>query len=702
MRGKREGLRQGIMRLAGAGLLAAGLAGADDDLHRFAPQERDGIGFTLDQVTVLGRQQDAGLLPGSVAVVTRETIDQIQPRSTEDVLRRVPGIYVKGEEENAVVVNVGVRGLPAGDYKTLVLEDGVPIQPGIFVGNSRYYNPRIQRMDGVEVLKGAASLRYGPNTIGGVINYLSKTPDDGLAVSGRVGSWNTREATVELGGSTPAGDARFGVIATRARSDGFMDRGYDMTDVMVKTGTAVGGNQFVGVKFLYHETDANISYRGHFPDAYKAGATFNPAPDDWFLTARRALDIVHEWQLGPEVYLQTVAYWSEMNRDYWRYGLVSGTPTTVNADGFRIWNYSDEVQGNNRSFTRHGVDSRLTIGYAALGMIHEAELGVRVMQEEMLDETIQADRATPRHTNQALLRNRLDSADSLALFAQNRFDITDRLSATAGVRVETYEQKRKDRRRGDAGDSSSNTEVMPGIGATYRLAPVAQLFGSVYRAFAPPLVGSVIGVDDAPTDAETSVNIELGMRGGNGRMHVEVTTFQMDFSNQVDPGVSNIRAPNEGSALIQGLEGALGYVIGHGFSVDGNVTWIPTAKFGEDRPGDALKGNRLPYSPEWMANLSLGYQARRLQTALLLNVVDEAYGDGMNVEELTTEKTGTWGGRIPSYATLDLTGRYAVSSTLSVFGAIKNLTDEQTIAGLRQGIYVGPERSFELGATYTF
>jgi Fe(3+) dicitrate transport protein len=195
------------------GMIAAGLplVGAEPS-HVLAP------------VTVLGRQLDAGLLPGSVAVVTAEELLEIQPRSTEDVLRRVPGIYVKGEEENAVVVNVGVRGLPAGDYKTLVLEDGVPVQPGIFVGNSRYYNPRVQRMSGVEVLKGASSLRYGPNTIGGVINYLSKTPADGVSVSGRVGSWNTYASTIELGGRLPEDGPRFGVIATHAISDGFMDK----------------------------------------------------------------------------------------------------------------------------------------------------------------------------------------------------------------------------------------------------------------------------------------------------------------------------------------------------------------------------------------------------------------------------------------------------------------------------------------------
>ena len=656
----------------------------------------------LSPVTVTGRRQDPGLLPGSISVVGREEIDRIQPRSTEDVLRRVPGVYIKGEEENAVVVNAGVRGLPAGDYKTLVLEDGVPIQPGIFVGNSRYYNPRVQRMQGVEVLKGAASLRYGPNTIGGVINYQTRMPEDGVSVTGRVGSWNTREGMIEVGGRNESGDARFGVIATSARSDGFMDKGYDMTDIMVKTETVVGENQIVGVKFLRHETDANISYRGLFPEAYYAGKRFNPAPDDWFLTERTSVDISHDWQINPNMSLQTLVYWSEMNRDYWRFRLNGDNPTTVNAEGFRVWNFSDEVQGNNRAFSRRGFDTRLTLNHGLFGIENEAEVGLRLMDEEMEDVTLRADRTTPRNPSGTPLRNRLDSAESLAVFVQNRFNLSESLAVTAGVRVEAYEQKRKDLRSADGADTFSNTEVMPGLGATYQLRPGAQLFGSVYRAFAPPLVGSVVGVDTPPTDAETSINLEFGVRGGDGRFTYELTVFQMDFDNQVDPGVSGIRDPNEGSALIRGLEAAAGYNFQNGFSLDANATWIPTAQFGEDRPGEALDGNRLPDSAEWVANVSLAYQQGRMQTALLLNYTGETYGDGMNVRELTTDKTGTWGGRMPSHFTLDLTGRYAVTENLSVFGAINNLTDEQYIAGLRQGIYVGPERNFTIGAIYTF
>jgi Fe(3+) dicitrate transport protein len=439
-----------------------------------------------------------------------------------------------------------------------------------------------------------------------------------------------------------------------------------------------------------------------FPDAYKAGAQFNPAPDDWFLTERKAVDITHDWQINPDVSLQTLAFWSDMYRDYWRFQLNSANPTTTNADGYRVWNFSDEVLGNNRSFDRLGLDSRMSISHSTFGIGNEAELGIRLMHEELLDQTVAADRATPRQPNQPLLQDRLDSADSLALYVQNRFDLTDVFTLTAGLRMETYEQKRENRLGAGATDSYSNTELMPGLGATYQVAPAAQVFASVYRAFAPPLVGSVLGSDKPPTKAESSINVELGVRGSSGRVRYEVAAFQIDFANQVEPGVSGIRDPNEGSALIQGLEAGLGYDLGHGFRVDGNFTWIPTAEYGEDRPGEALKGNRLAYSPEWVANLSLAYQIGRLQTGLHFNYTGEVYGDGLNVKELTTESAGTWGGVIPSYYTIDLMGRYVVTSDFSLFGAIKNLTDEQYIAGLRQGIYVGPERSVELGANYRF
>ena len=137
-------------------------------------------------IEVVGKQpEDINRLTGSIVLMDREQIDMIQPLSTEDALRRIPGINIKSEEETSIVSNFGLRGLSASESKSLMLEDGVPVAPGLFIGNERYFNPRIQRVDTIEVLKGSASLRYGPSTIGGVVNYQTKTPTEGLILSVR-------------------------------------------------------------------------------------------------------------------------------------------------------------------------------------------------------------------------------------------------------------------------------------------------------------------------------------------------------------------------------------------------------------------------------------------------------------------------------------------------------------------------------------
>lgn len=635
--------------------------------------------------------------PGSVSIVGPTQIEQIQPLSTEDALRTVPGVHIKREEESGIVANIGIRGLSAADYKSLILEDGVPVAPGLFVGNGRYYNPRIQRMSEIEVLKGAAALRYGPNTIGGVVNYKTKDPIDGFAISGRVGSHQYRETNVEAGTKTPSGDAKVGLFYTRAESDGFQNKGFDMEDLMLKGGMQLGDKQWLGAKFTYHKNDANISYRGLFLGAYKAGAKYNPAPDDYFLTERKSFDLNHLWEINSDVSLSTLVYWSEMNRDYWRFAVNNAASQAAGR-----WVYTNNVAGYNRSFERVGLDSRLTVNHKTFGIGNQAEIGIRIMDEEMVDQQINATRANPR--SGTIGADRVDSAVSYALFVQNRFDVTDRLSITPGLRIENYEQKRRDRRNSANDGRSSNTEYLPGVGATYRLSAEAQLYGSVYKAFSPPLNSqSIVTGVDQQLDAERSNNIEVGVRGRSGNARYEITAFQMDFDNQITPAISGgLTNANAGSTMHRGMEAAFGYAWASGISLDANMTWIPTADYREDRGGGILRGNRLPYSPEWLANVTLAYTKGPLRTALIGRYVDEQYGDGDNSEPITGSGNAIWKGKLDSYYTFDLTASYDVNKQFRVFGAIKNLTDERYIASLRQGIYAGPERFFELGARYAF
>ncbi|MCZ7654700.1 MAG: TonB-dependent receptor [Rhodocyclaceae bacterium] len=168
-------------------------------------------------------------------------------------------------------------------------------------------------------------------------------------------------------------------------------------------------------------------------------------------------------------------------------------------------------------------------------MNNKAEFGIRIMQEEMVDQNIAATRANPR--SGTLGNDRVDSAVSYALFGENRFDVTDKLSITPGLRIEHYEQEHKDRKNSARNGKSSNTEYLPGIGATYWVSPGAQLYGSVYKAFSPPLEQPV-DRDRRRSAVECGalLNIEMGVRGQTGKLRYELTAFQMDFDNQITPG----------------------------------------------------------------------------------------------------------------------------------------------------------------------
>ncbi len=670
-----------------------------------AQEETEGL--RLPTILVVGNNPaDVSRQPGAVSLVQLEELILRQPRSTEEALRNVPGITIKPEEESAIVANIGMRGLSSGDYKTLILEDGVPVAPGLFVGNGRYYNPRIQRMEGIEVLKGAASLRYGPSTIGGVINYVTKQPRDTVEVTLRTGTWDTREATVEAGASSDSGDASFGIIASQVSSDGFLNKAYDTTDIMIKAGMAIGNNQRVSIKYTDYASDANISYRGHFLQEYLNEASNNPAPDDYYLTERRSLDLNHEWDISATARLNTLVFGSDMFRDYWRFN----TNNAASAAASR-WVYTDTLNGNNRAFKRFGIDTRLHVEHQLFVVASETEIGLRYMDEEMDDKTVQATRALPR--SGPLGRDALDSAESYALYAQNRFLLTETLALTAGLRVEQYEQYRLDRRRHDAQGNSAgttNSEVMPGIGMSWQMNPQAQLFGSVYKAFSPSLNGDALnGLQDQQLDAERSLNMELGIRGANQHMTYEFAWFRMNFDNQIIPANSNsqFQVTNGGKTLHQGLEFGTGVDLGAGFNLNANATYVTDAEFRGDRVTrtgaiTTQDGNRIPYTPEMTANLTLEHERGNLRSGISMHYSSDQYTDVLNVTPLTESITGFFTGQVPSYTLTDIFVVYAVNDQLTVNANVKNLADKHYIASLRQGIYVGPERSVDVGLRYRF
>jgi len=654
----------------------------------------------LPSINVIDRQEGgASSIPGAIDIISPEEMEMIQPASLQDALKTVPGVNARDEEGYGAIPNIGIRGLsPNRSTKVLILEDGAPIQPSLFLSNASYYSPPVERISSIEVLKGATGLRYGPNTIGGVINYQSKTPlKDGI-VKGKLGSHGYRLLELEAGTSSEQKSMGGGINLITSEANGFRNNGYRMNDFLVKGGMAIGQSQWLGLKLTRYENEINTSYVGLRPDEFIHMPTKHPAPDDQFLSNRTSFDINHELEIDTSTKLKTLMYWSQLERNFWRRDVASKTrqgTSFVDCGGTAYC-----VTGRNRNFDMLGIDSRLFTNYQAFGIQNESEIGVRLHSETMSNKTERSN-AGPRARTGVITGNENNDAKAVALYLQNRFLFTDQFAVTPGVRVESYRQNRKNEMNGVQGQAN-NTELVPGIGATWQLAPELQLYSSVYKGFAPAMISAAISGDgvDQKLDAERSMNIEFGFRGQAQKWTYEGAAFRMDFSNQiVNQALSGgISKTNGGQSLHQGAEGALGYAITSAWSVLANATYIPVAEFKGGTLGPI--GNRIPYTPKLTGNLGLNYSKDGLKSFLNAYHVSSQYADSVNTVEESNDGTK---GLIPAFTTLNWSIVYSPQKHLKLFGVVRNLFDKKFISGRSpDGIFPGAERNFELGLAYQF
>jgi len=654
----------------------------------------------LPSINVIDRQEGgASSIPGAIDIISPEEMEMIQPASLQDALKTVPGVNARDEEGYGAIPNIGIRGLsPNRSTKVLILEDGAPIQPSLFLSNASYYSPPVERISSIEVLKGATGLRYGPNTIGGVINYQSKTPlKDGI-VKGKLGSHGYRLLELEAGTSSEQKSMGGGINLITSEANGFRNNGYRMNDILVKGGMAIGQSQWLGLKLTRYENEINTSYVGLRPDEFIHTPTKNPAPDDQFLSNRTSFDINHELEIDTSTKLKTLMYWSQLERNFWRRDVASKTrqgTSFVDCGGTAYC-----VTGRNRNFDMLGIDSRLFTNYQAFGIQNESEIGVRLHSETMSNKTERSN-AGPRARTGVITGNENNDAKAVALYLQNRFLFTDQFAVTPGVRVESYRQNRKNEMNGVQGQAN-NTELVPGIGATWQLAPELQLYSSFYKGFAPAMISAAISGDgvDQKLDAERSMNIEFGFRGQAQKWTYEGAAFRMDFSNQiVNQALSGgISKTNGGQSLHQGAEGALGYAITSAWSVLANATYIPVAEFKGGTLGPI--GNRIPYTPKLTGNLGLNYSKDGLKSFLNAYHVSSQYADSVNTVEESNDGTK---GLIPAFTTLNWSVVYSPQKHLKLFGIVRNLFDKKFISGRSpDGIFPGAERNFEIGLAYQF
>lgn len=662
----------------------------------------------LPRVDVIGGADNLPNIAGAGQILDDKELEASHVFTVNEALRKVPGVHARDEEGFGLRPNIAMRGLnPTRSTKITLLEDGIPLAYAPYGDNASYYHPQVDRYARIEVLKGAGAMLFGPQTIGGVINYI--TPDApqkfGGYVQGAVGNRDYANAKLNIGGKGLLLDY------TRKQGDGARDNmEHAIDDLNLKYVLPLGGEQALTLRANHNREDSTITYSGLTQAEYeKLGAQYNPFKNDKFDAQRSGLSATHEIGFGKNATLTTNLYWSKFDRDWWRQASNSQDSqcgstfnnarlagTAVNPDT------CNSVQGRLRSYTTWGIEPRLSMAHA----MGEFQAGVKAHFEEQ--DRKQVNGTSPTARTGTTVEDNLRKTDAYSVYVANRFDIGN-LGITPILRYETIGAERTDRLTGQTG-SSTTSKALPGVGLTWNPSKTLTVFSSLHKGFAPSRVEDLIGSTGTSTDVdpEESTNFELGLRSQPlPGVSVQAAYFRNDYDNLVAVGsIAGGSTPlSQGKALFQGMELGAQAEMKSGFFGRLAYTWLPTAEQTEAfRRVDTgavvgVTGNRQPYAPKQTMTAAAGYAAGAFRGELEAQHVGKQYSDFASTVAPTADGQK---GEIAAYTVWNASLNYRFDKQLNGFVTVKNLTDKTYIVDRTRGIQVGMPRLVQAGVKYAF
>ncbi len=329
------------LRTALAAILAtAALPALADDAAVVEPSSDTAI---LERIVVSASRMDAREAAGSVQFLDAPLLEQQSYSDINRVLRQVPGLNIVEEEGFGIRPSIGIRGSGTDrNAKIAVMEDGVPIAPAPYAAPSAYYFPRTPRMAAVEVSKGPAAIKYGPQTVAGALGMFS-TPIPGSAgegLGGKLdlsgGEFGTWRAHAIVGGWTQtegAFDAGASLETLQEASDGFKeldsggDTGFRIQDYVAKlafrskAGAAMP--QSLELKLQYSDEDSDETYLGLSLDDFRADPyrRYRASQLDNMQVEHQTWQATHQVDFSDDIGLTTLAQ-APFDADAVRSGLI--------------------------------------------------------------------------------------------------------------------------------------------------------------------------------------------------------------------------------------------------------------------------------------------------------------------------------------------------------------------------------------------
>ncbi len=617
---------------------------------------------------------------GSRNVFGPEQVRETGAREINDLVLHIPALstrpYNGGE---AAAPSFSMRGLPDDGLTEYinVLVDGVPASPLPFGWTALSFFPATpDRIYAVDYIRGAHSVRYSPNTVGGVLNFITppvpQTPS--ATVRGTFGDFGYRSLMGSSGGTFH--HTGLGATYVYRDGDGYRDHGgFTQHDANVKGRHRIDDQSWVAASVSFmrdeHQAPGGLTQAEFDADRFGNARRFNRFDGDRVVT-----DAVYHRDLEAGGSVEGFAYFSETERHLRAQRPHFGVPATM-AD----WTDHSYFVGVGAR-----AEKPITLG----GIEHTFYGGFRYQREWLPSWKLNSEpfQRGPR----TLTQDSEFKLDTLSLHVDDTFQPVERLTVNAGVRLEWIPSAHgRDRLAGWRFDEQFFT-ALPGVGLSYEITPHWAVFGNYFHGFRAPQVWGYGAAAAAGHGLvfEKGRAAEVGTRARGLAGLASAVTFWRneydDFGVFYDGSYNNL-----GEIGAQGVDFELEWEAGRvwdaleGLSVFGSLT-LQDSKL---RSGPS-KGNDVPYA--WGQKAAWRFRYARLGWTATAGgtYVSESFSDEANTSSPSADgRLGINPSRVIWDARLAKVIALSRNADLELAAGANNLFDKEWFVHSRGGFF-GP------------
>ncbi|MCH9812654.1 MAG: TonB-dependent receptor [Epsilonproteobacteria bacterium] len=659
---------------------------------------------SLDIVTVTANKMEENIkdIPQSITVMTDVEIEERGIKNISDLIEYIPNLNSSG--------TINFRGLNYSPFTNTspmtIYVDGVPYT------HMWGFDKTISNILRVEVLRGPQGSIYGKDSMGGVINIVTKDPSNTLegSISAEYGSHNTKETAFDI--SSPLIDNKLfvGINGFYSQSDGDVTNHY----VGSRGDKANEKDRYLGnVKLLYKPTDnLSVKFQVSKENHTRHGLEGVAVPRDTDINIYERDDF-KDVTYDQESYRKDKSNTQSLHADYDFDGMTLSSLTTHKVSGIDAHLDADKSYGTPRDGAYYYMefDTKNLTQEFRLSSDSKRLRWVTGVYFEKEENDIVVHSVFPMGGNVFVYdASSENTSNIMATFGQVIIPFSEDYELTLGGRYQSIKKKIDLEQRfypqGNLGDPNfildedkTMNAFLPKVALSYKINNDLNSYFSITKGY---LAGGYnYNASDGRAvnsfDAQKSTNYELGMRGDllDNRLYLSAAIFYMDIKDlQVfSMDESGIRsASNAGKAHSQGIELELGYTINDNWRID-SALGLVEAKYDDyiTTNGIDLKDEKIQKTPSHTANIGVSYFND-----------NGVYGrfDIKNQGKIYFDETNKYKGN--SYTLANIKVGYLFDDW-DIYAYAHNVTDESYITdGTVNSVTFGDGSFISVGAKYTF